>query len=148
MPVSTGVLRTHIDYTAWASLRLLRAAASLTPAELTHDFHTVGRSILGALAHLYGWDRLWLSRLADGSHPGYVTEADRSLDALQTGWPALLERWQAWAADLTDERVLAQIAYSDRKGRPWKEPLCQLILHAVNHGLRFPAKPEPPAASH
>jgi uncharacterized damage-inducible protein DinB len=53
---------------------------------------------------------------------------------LQNGWPALMERWKAWAAGLTDEQARAEIAYSEMKGRPWKQPLWQLVLHVVNHG--------------
>jgi uncharacterized damage-inducible protein DinB len=37
MSVSADALRTHIDYPAWASLRLLDAAAQIAPEELTHD---------------------------------------------------------------------------------------------------------------
>jgi len=133
MSVSADALRTHIDFTSWASLRLLSAAAGLTPDELTHDFQTADHSVLGTLVHLFASDRLWLARLAGGTHPGFVTDADRSLAALQNGWPALLERWKGWTAAITDQQALAEIAYSDMKGRPWKQPLWQLILHVVNH---------------
>ena len=102
------------------SLRLLAAAAELTPEELTHDFQTAGRSILGTLAHLFAANRLWLARLTGAPPAGFVTDADRDLAALQRGWPELLERWQEWAAGLTDEHACEQIAYSDMKGNPWK----------------------------
>lgn len=134
MSVSADVLRTHIDYTAWASLRLLAAAAELTPEELTHDFHTADRSVLGTLAHLFAADRLWLARLTGAQPAAFVTDSDRDLAALQLGWPELLERWQEWAAGLTDANAREQIAYSDMKGNPWNQPLWQLVLHVVNHG--------------
>jgi uncharacterized damage-inducible protein DinB len=133
MSFSSDALRTHIDYTAWASLRLLNAAAELTREELTRDFQTADRSILGTLAHLFAADRLWLARLTAVPTPEFITGSDRGLAALQSSWPALLERWKTWAAELTDEQVLTQIAYCDLKGRPWKQPLWQLILHVVNH---------------
>lgn len=43
------MLKAHIDYTIWASRRLLDAAA-----KLTHDFGTAGKGILGTLLHVYG----------------------------------------------------------------------------------------------
>ena len=134
MPVSADVLRTHLDYTAWASLRLLGAAAELTPQELTHDLQTADRTILDTMVHIFAADRLWLARLEGTPHPGFITDADRSLPALQTGWPALWDRWKTWAADLSEEQAQADISYCDMKGRPWKQPLWQLILHVVNHG--------------
>ena len=133
MPVSAEVLRAHLDYSAWASRRLVVAAAQLSPEELTRDFRTADGSILGTLVHIFASDRLWLSRLAGGPHPGFVTDSDRSLAVLDNDWPALHERWKSWAAALTDESIAAPLAYSDMKGRPWSQPLWQLVLHVVNH---------------
>jgi uncharacterized damage-inducible protein DinB len=134
MPVSADALRLHIEYTAWASQRLVGAAAQLSPEELTRDFQTADRSVLGTLAHLYAADRLWLSRLAGAPFPGFVTEADRSMEVLQNDWPALQERWRQWAASLTDEGAKSPLAYQDMRGRPWQQPVWQLVLHVVNHG--------------
>lgn len=134
MPASANALRTHIDYTAWASKLLVDAAAQLSPEELVRDFQTADRSVMDTLVHIYAADRLWLARLSGEPHPGFVTEADRSLSVLQNDWPALRERWTRWAGGLTDESVLGFIAYHDMKGRPWNQPLWQLVLHVVNHG--------------
>jgi uncharacterized damage-inducible protein DinB len=134
MQISAEILRTHIDYTAWASARLVEAAGRLSSEDLTHDFGTADRSVLGTLVHLFGSDRLWLARLQGGPNPGFVTDADRSLPVLQNDWPALHQRWRNWALHLTDEMALETLAYNDMKGRPWNQPLWQLILHVVNHG--------------
>jgi len=134
MSVSANALRTHIDYTAWASQRLVDAAALLSPEELNRDFQTADRSVLETLVHIFAADRLWLSRLAGTPHPGFVTDADRSMAVLRNDWPALYDRWREWAQGLTDENVLAPLAYKDMKGRAWNQPLWQLVLHVVNHG--------------
>ena len=134
MPVNADTLRSHIDYSSWASTLLLDAAAQLSPEELTRDFETADRSVLGTLAHVYAADRLWLARLTGSPHPGFVTEQDRSLAALQAGWPALIGRWKEWADGLTDESVLADLSYSDLKGNAWQQPVWKLVLHVVNHG--------------
>ena len=64
----------------------------------------------------------------------FISDADRHLSVLQNDWPALLDRWKEWAAGLTDEQVLAPLAYTDLSGRPWSQPIWQLVLHVVNHG--------------
>jgi uncharacterized damage-inducible protein DinB len=128
------VLRLQIDYTAWASLHLLDAAAQLTPEELTRDFQTADRSILGTLAHIFAGDRIWLARFAAVPIPEFITDADRDLAALQRDWPALLEQWKLWVLGLTDEQVMAPLSYTDLRGRHWTQPLWQLALHVVNHG--------------
>jgi uncharacterized damage-inducible protein DinB len=134
MSVSADALRSQIDYTAWASLLLADAAAQLTPEELTHDFGTADGSVLGTLVHIFAADRLWLERVEGRPNPVFVTDADRGLSALQSGWPPLLQRWKAWAAGLTDERAREPLAYSTLEGNPWQQPLWEVVLHVVNHG--------------
>jgi len=134
MSVFADVLRKQIEYTEWASLRLLAAAGELSPAELTRDFQTADGGVLGTLAHIFAGDRVWLARFAGEAPPPFLTDADRDLAVLQQRWPELLGRSKKWAADLTDEQALAEFAYIDNKGRHWKQPLWQLVLHVVNHG--------------
>src|SRR5262249_47350111 len=86
MSVSADVLRTHLDYTAWASQLLVDAAAQLSPEELDRDFKTADRNVLNTLVHIYAADRLWLARLSGGPHPGFITDSDRSLSVLQKDW--------------------------------------------------------------
>ncbi len=135
MPLIAEMLRAHIDYTAWASERLVDAAAGLSEEELRRDFQTSEHSVLGTLAHIFGADRIWLFRLAGGENPGYLTtDADFSLAVLQNDWPALYERWRLWAAGLTDASAERLVDYRDMKGNAHRQPLWQLVLHVVNHG--------------
>lgn len=124
----------HLDYSAWASQRLLDAAAELTEDELNRDFGTSEHSVLGTLVHVFAADRVWLYRLAGGENPGFVSDADRSFAVLENDWPAIHERWRIWAAELTDEAALAPLEYRDMKGNPYCQPVWQLVFHVVNHG--------------
>jgi uncharacterized damage-inducible protein DinB len=133
MAIFAEVLRTHIDYSAWASQLLVEAASRLSPEELTRDFATADRSVRDTLVHIYACDRLWLARLQGGPHPGYVTPADRSLAVLQNDWPALHGRWKDWARGITAESAEALVSYADMSGNPWSQPLWKLVFHVVNH---------------
>ena len=127
------LLRTHVDYTAWASARLVRAASELTSGELMHDFKTADKSVLGTLVHVFAADRIWLARI-EGTQPGqFVTEADRKLSVLQNDWPALHDRWKKWAAGITEDSVQANVAFTDTSGNKWNQPLREMVLHVVNH---------------
>ncbi len=77
---------------------------------------------------------MWLARLSGEPHPGYATEAYRSLAVLQNDWPAVHERLRLWAERLDDTAVVAPFTWTDSKGRTWTMPLWQVILHVVNHG--------------
>src|SRR5690348_5284682 len=103
--VSAATLREHLAYTAWASHRLVRAVEHLPHDQLTHDFHTSERNLLGTLVHVFGADRIWLARVLGETATNFLTEGDYNLHVLQIDWPLIYEKWQDWAAELTDEDV-------------------------------------------
>jgi uncharacterized damage-inducible protein DinB len=133
MPVSAETVRDHLAYSAWATVRLLDTAAKLSPEELTRDFGTADRSVLGTLAHTFGADRVWLARVTGQPQRG-LAEADREWATILREWPAVFDGWREWARPMTDERVLDVLDYTDLKGNPWQQSLWQIVLHVVNHG--------------
>ncbi|HTW67641.1 MAG TPA: DinB family protein [Bryobacteraceae bacterium] len=134
MPVSADTLRLQLDYSAWASQRLLDAAAQLSPEELKRDFQTADKTVLDTLAHVYAADRIWLTRVKGETRATFLDPEDRDLTVLQSEWPALHERWKLWMADRNDAGVEQSIAFKDTRGNPYTQPVWQIILHLVNHG--------------
>jgi len=131
----TGAIRTHFDYTAWASARLVNAAGSLSPEELTKDFGTADHSVLGTLVHVYAADRIWYDRVHGNLRTRFIEpERDMHLHVLQNDWPALLGRWREWAAAQTEESLQGKATYKDLKGNSYENPLWQIALHLINHG--------------
>jgi uncharacterized damage-inducible protein DinB len=131
----TGAIRTHFDYTAWASARLVNAAGSLSPEEVAKDFGTADHSVLGTLVHVYAGDRIWFDRVHGNLRARFIEpERDMHLHVLQNDWPPLLRQWQKWAAGQTEESILQKASYKDLKGNAYETPLWQIALHLVNHG--------------
>ena len=118
MPVSADTLRLQLDYSAWASQRLMDAAAQLSDEELTRDFKTADKTVLDTLVHVYAADRIWLARVTAQPRATFIDPEDRDLTLLQSEWPALHERWKLWLRDFNDDDVLRVIEYKDTKGRP------------------------------
>lgn len=131
MSLDAEILRRHLEYTAWASARLVEAAEVLPPEELTRDFHTSDRSILGTLVHVFAADRMWLSRVR-GLTPAPFLDRDRDmhLHVLESEWPLVYRGWLQWLADADPAAI---IDYQDLKGRPWQTPAWQVVQHVVNH---------------
>jgi uncharacterized damage-inducible protein DinB len=129
-----AVLEIHLDYSAWASLELVRAATRITEEELTLDFGTADGSLLGTLVHVFAADRIWLARVMGDPAPGYATNRDRDLAVLQSEWPRLHEQWKEWIRGLTPKSVEAPLSYTDMRGNTWTQPLWKIVLHVVNHG--------------
>jgi len=135
MTISGETLRLHWEYTIWASARVMKAASELTPEERERNFGTADKSVTGSLAHIFAADRVWLNRIQGSINPGaFISPEDRDFALLEREWAPLLERWKQWAAGLTDESVLAKVAYHDLKGNPQSTALWQIVLHVVNHG--------------
>lgn len=135
MLISPELLRMHVDYTAWASGRLVEAAGQLTPEELTHDFGSADKSVLGTLVHVFAADRIWMARIAGDAPAKFIDpERDMHLSVLQNLWPPLLNKWQQWASSLTGDSAEASVAWKDLKGNSFEMPAWQIVLHVVNHG--------------
>ncbi|MDE3165319.1 MAG: DUF664 domain-containing protein [Acidobacteriota bacterium] len=128
------VLREHLLYTAWASGRLVDAAAGLAAEELGRDFGTSEHSVLGTLVHVFAADRIWLSRVTGEPLAAPISEADYHLSVLQNDWPRVHDGWNRWAAGLTDASAAAAISYRDMKGNPHTGAAWEIVLHLVNHG--------------
>jgi uncharacterized damage-inducible protein DinB len=133
MPASADTLRLHLDYSAWASNRMLEAAGKLTEEELNRDFKTSDKCVVSTLAHAFAADRIWLQRIHGNVQNTFIDDNDRRLGTLKTEWPALQQRWKDWAGPLSDHDVVKKISYKDLKGNPYESPLWQILLHVVNH---------------
>lgn len=126
-------LRTHIDYTTWASAKLLEAAAALTPEELTRDFGASEHSVVGTMGHIFAADRIWLHRVQGVSPVPFIDPSERDLAVLQSEWPKILEAWRNLAAAWTEESLSDSISYKQMNGQPFSTPIWQTVLHMVNH---------------
>ena len=133
MPVSPETLRIHLNYSAWATAWLLESAEKLSPEELTRDFGTADRSVVGTLAHTFAADRVWIGRIQGQPPAKFISDEDRDLRLLQREWPEVYQRWIAWGLGLTDENVTQMATYQDLKGNAWTTPWWKIILHVVNH---------------
>src|SRR5262245_1276972 len=119
MPVPVADLRMHVRYTAWATDRLVKAAAQLTPDELTADHGSANKSVLGTLVHVFGADRLWLSRVVGTPRTSLLDDDESRFETLQIAWPAVLEQWDAHLAAQSDASVAEDVLYKSLAGKPF-----------------------------
>ena len=128
--MTSAEIRTHLQYSTWASRRLLDAAKKLSPEDLTRDTGVSHRSILGTLSHIHFADRIWYSRVVDPSEP-VIRESDWA--TLEREWPAVQRKWEAWAEGLQDADLGRMIACKSMEGVPYKVAAEKVVLHLVNH---------------
>ena len=132
--LSVYALQDMLAYSAWASRRMVDAAAQLPPEQLTRDFGTADKSVLGTLVHVFAADRIWFWRIEGNAPDKFIGDEDYQLGVLQNDWPLVQDNWGRWAAGLTDEAAAADLHYRDIRGNQWHQPIWQVVLHVVNHG--------------
>jgi uncharacterized damage-inducible protein DinB len=133
MKIDSSLLKTQLDYTYWASDRILDAARPLSEEELARDLGNSFGGVLGTLIHIFEGDRMWLSRVA-GSPRLTLADAGEKwmLDSLQNAWVNVHLGWIDWAGSLDDvEKILD---YVNLAGNRMKLPVWQVVFHVVNHG--------------
>jgi uncharacterized damage-inducible protein DinB len=129
--MTTSEALTHLQYSGWASRRLLDAVWNLNPEDLTRNAGVSHGSVLGTLSHIHFADRIWYSRVVDPSEP-VIKEADWS--TLEREWPAIQRKWETWAEGLTDAGLTRVASYKSLDGKTTQESVVsQIVLHLVNH---------------
>lgn len=134
MTTLSQLIRNHVEYTIWATDRLLFAARELKPEERERDFGNATQSIQGTLTHVLQSERLWLRRIQEGS-PSIprAMAGDEQWECLLHRWPAIHEAWRNWASRLSDEDAETVIDYTDLKGEPQRQSAWKILFHVVNH---------------
>ncbi len=126
-----STLLTHLDYSLWATSKLLDAASRLSPEQLNRDLKVSHTSVLATLQHIYYADRTWLARLEGRKIAFADPDPGPNLEQLKELWPPVLEALKANIdaepdinRDLTAQRLNGDTFTAAR----WK-----VILHVVNH---------------
>ena len=127
--------RMMAGYNRWMNERLYSLCSTISDAERKRDCRAFFRSIHGTLNHLLLTDRSWLGRFTGEEFP------IRSLD--QELWTdfADLRRERAvtdaaigdFCAELTENRLAANIEYGTLAGKRYAHPLEPGLVHLFNH---------------
>jgi len=118
--------RTHLQYSRWASTRLLEAVLALPAEQRERDLGTSHKGLIETLNHVHMADRAWLFRVL-GKPP------EPPAGSIEAEWPRIQQAWEDWAASLTDTDLVRVIDYKDMRGNPYRSALVEIVLHVVNH---------------
>lgn len=123
-------LLTLLKYTRWATERVLKTVALLTPEAYTRDMGNSFASIRDTLVHIYGADRVWLGRI-QGQSLGRTNPADfPEVESLQHVWLQVLSDWPKSVQTLNPQQ---RIDYQSFDGTSYASTLEEIVRHVVNH---------------
>ena len=123
-----------IDYTIWANHRVMRACATISPADFVRELAASHGSLRGTLAHMMWAEWIWLERWKGVSPPGPPDESELAdVIALRDRWKVIEDHRRAWLDALPASAPMAPVAYRTMAGAAHTQPLWQLVQHVANH---------------
>ncbi|MBI4409999.1 MAG: DinB family protein [Gemmatimonadetes bacterium] len=127
-------IREMFEYNRWANERMLEAAATLTPEQLTRDLRNSFPSVRDTLAHIVGAEWVWLMRW-QGTSPQKLPDPDgfATVASLRVRHDEIVRDRQELLDALTEAELERVISYRNFKGEPFAYPLWQLLRHVINH---------------
>jgi uncharacterized damage-inducible protein DinB len=119
-----------LEYSRWATERILQAVSILSPEIYIKDLGNSFPSIRDTLVHIYGADRAWLGRV-QGQNLGRVNpEHYPDVATLKADWSQVGSSWPEVIKKLNPQQV---ISYQSFDGTAYTSTLDEIIRHVVNH---------------
>jgi uncharacterized damage-inducible protein DinB len=141
MPFAKRLLQLDLEYSRWATQRVLAACDGLTFAELARDQAGSHRSILATLNHYFISERFWTECLVANALPplGEIGVAEiympqeEHLGAMQRDWTGVWRAQMEWFEPLSEEDLEGDLTTSLPGRPPIHLARWQILRHMVNH---------------
>ena len=133
--MSVDLIRGLYDYHRWANRRLFDVATALGEDLVCRDVgkqfsYTTIRRMFG---HLYGADRLWLSRWTGRSLTVAPGAEFATLVSIRAPWDDVEREQRAYIDGLSVPDFERVIQYGNAEGKQFRAPLGPLLQHVANH---------------
>lgn len=121
-------------YNRWANHRVLEATGKLGAEQFSRDLHSSFPSVRDTLVHMLGAEWVWLERWKGTSPTGLPGRSDLSThEAIRARWREVEHGQLEFLEQVSDEQLLQDLAYRNTAGKPFVQPLWQVLRHVVNH---------------
>jgi len=128
-------IRRQFEHDAWAKARLAQAVRGLSDAEFTRDLGPGLGSVRAKFCHTVDAEHLWLQRIVDclsaSERPNDNRHATR--EEFLHWYEQVQQRKQAMVDGLTEDRLRATVSYKNLSGKPFTQPLYELLQHVALH---------------
>jgi len=140
-------------YNQWASDRMFAALEKITEEQFHQKIQSSFPSLQETVFHILGAEWIWLKRWQGASPRAAVTQPTVSsatwntlspapppmeqlatVGALQSVAGDIAAERSEFLAGLDEARLQAPLSYSDMSGKPFSQPLANLMQHVGNHG--------------
>ena len=132
--------RKLLDYSAWATDRILDQAEQLTPDQFAAPPGGALPSVRQILAHALGAEVVWRTRFQTGTPAvDFRPEDFADAGALRARWETERAAMGAHLATLTDDDLAGPYRFA-RQGTTYELPLWAVFVQLVNHNTQHRAQ--------
>jgi uncharacterized damage-inducible protein DinB len=133
--MSVEMTRGLYDYHRWANRRLFEVATALGEDLASRDVGTQFSypTVRRMFGHLYGADRIWLSRWTGVALTAIPGAEFATLASIRAPWDDLERDQRAFVEALAPADLERVIEYRNMEGKVLKAPLWPLLQHVANH---------------
>lgn len=139
MATLKDTVRIDLQYSAWATRRLLEACSSLSDDEQRRELGVSHGSVLHTLHHIQISEQFWANcLLADRIPPLDQIENVPAPDGLRFdelghSWAGMWAELDRWMETQTDESLSGTLLFRLSVESQWDCPRWQIVRHFVNH---------------
>jgi uncharacterized damage-inducible protein DinB len=129
-------IRMLYDYHYWARDRVMKAAELISDDQFIQSKGVSFDTLQGTLAHLMNSERLWLNRwLGQADQPALDPKDFPMLDGVRMYWESIQMHMEKYLKELTPDRLITEIRYTNLKGETLHYPLWQMMQQVILHGV-------------
>jgi uncharacterized damage-inducible protein DinB len=128
------LLLQYAEYNVWANKLIIDAICQINASDLDREIVSSFPSVRATTYHTIGAELIWLQRLELLEHPYWFPDSFRDI------FSEACIIWQNTSSDLErfvssqrDAALTHKCEFSDRKGTPYKMPVCEILQHVFNH---------------
>ena len=128
-------------YNRWANVKILDAAARLTPEQFTAPAPFPHGGLRGTLVHALFAEWIWRKRWEGTSPTSRLKPEDfPTVQSLQNRWQEEEMQLMNFVESVSDDRLSGTFSYTSTVGQPFTRLLWQAMAHVVNHGTQHRAE--------
>lgn len=133
--ISKHLLAQHLEYSLWASMKVLEAAAQLPADAIAENRGNSFGGILDTLIHVFRADRVWMRRFTGEPAAPFAPAGEvLTLEDLRAQWPVVMGQFVEFVRGLDDAALEQNLDWINIKGEAKNEVYYKILLHVVNHG--------------
>jgi uncharacterized damage-inducible protein DinB len=143
MALGKQTLLTQVEYSEWATRRLLQACAGLASENINRECGVSHGSVAGTLHHIFRGERFWTTCLRTRCLPPIATigESPRpanpppepDLQELENWWAPVWKDLHGWLDNAPEAEIESELTSCRASGEEFRVPAWKLLLHMLTH---------------